>query len=104
MRPTDPPVKGEKNDPMMPVAWVKSYSPPEVKAAARVFTTTMGASQDLLAEGTRRLLVNACYWAVGLEDKIPSKSKVDLVGEFKPRPFRNNNFVKGRKPADYAMK
>jgi hypothetical protein len=27
----------------------------------RVFTATMGASQDLLSEGTRRMLVNACY-------------------------------------------
>jgi hypothetical protein len=64
----------------------------------------MGASQDLLYEGTRRMLVNACYWAVGLEDKIPAKAKVDLVGEYKPRPFAFGGFAKGRKPADYAMK
>ena len=98
-----PPVKGKKNDPMMPVAWVKSYSPSKGKKA-RVFTTTMGASQDLLYEGTRRMLVNACYWAVGLEAKIPGRSNVELVGTYEPRQFRNNNFVKGRKPADYAMK
>jgi hypothetical protein len=103
MKTTDPPVKGKKNDPMMPVAWVKTYSPAEGKKA-RVFTTTMGSSQDFLYEGTRRLLVNACYWAAGLEDRIPERSKVDLVGEFKPRAFRNNNFVKGVKPEDLAMK
>jgi hypothetical protein len=103
MKPTDPPVKGKKNDPMMPVAWVKTFAPSQGKKA-RVFTTTLGASQDLLYEGTRRMLVNACYWAVGLEERIPVRSNVELVGEYKPRQFRNNNFVKGRKPEDYAMK
>jgi len=94
MNPTDPPVAGEKNDPMMPVAWVKSYN------KARVFTTTMGASQDLLSEGVRRMLVNACYWALGLEKKIPAKSKVDIVGAYKPSPFKFGGFVKGIKPED----
>jgi hypothetical protein len=101
MQPTDKAVAGPKNDPMMPVAWTKTYTGTSGKAA-RVFTTTMGASQDLLSEGLRRLLVNACYWAVGLEDKIPAKSKVDLVGEYEPRPFGNDGFNKGVKPADLA--
>jgi hypothetical protein len=64
----------------------------------------MGASQDLESEGTRRMLANAAYWALGLEGKIPDKSKVDIVGEFKPNPFRNNGFEKGKKPGDFAIK
>jgi hypothetical protein len=88
---------------MMPVAWVKSYTPVGGKPA-RVFTTTMGASQDLENEGMRRMLVNACYWAVGLEDKIPDKSAVDLVGEYRTLPFKFGGFQKGLKPADLAMK
>jgi type 1 glutamine amidotransferase len=103
MKPTDRPVEGKKNDPMMPVAWVKTYTGAAGKAA-RVFTTTMGASQDLESEGTRRLLVNACYWAVGLEDKIPAKSNVDLVGEYRATPFKFGGFQKGVKPADHAIK
>jgi hypothetical protein len=99
MKPTDAPVAGKKNDPLMPVAWVKSYTGEKGKAA-RVFTTTMGASQDLQAEGTRRLLVNACYWALGMDERIPAESKVDVVGEYKPLPFRGNGFRKGVKPAD----
>src|SRR5262245_30956048 len=79
MKLSDNPVKGKQNDPMMPVAWVRSYKGAQGKTA-RVFTTTMGASQDLVAEGTRRLLANAAYWAVGLEDKIAPQSKVDIVG------------------------
>jgi type 1 glutamine amidotransferase len=101
MKPTDPPVEGKKNDPMMPIAWTKTYAAPHAKAvgkAARVFTTTMGASQDFASEGLRRLLVNACYWAVGLGDRIPEKSDVALVGEFHPRPFGTERFAKGVKP------
>jgi transposase len=61
----------------------------------------MGASQDITAEGSRRMLVNAAYWALGLEEKIPKDgTKVDIVGEFKPQPFRNNGFKKGVKPSD----
>ncbi len=84
----------------MPIAWVKSYQGKD--KTGRVFTTTMGASQDFQSEGLRRLLINACYWAVSLENQIPAKSKVTLVGEFHPRPFRGGGFEKGRKPADYA--
>src|SRR5262249_48858454 len=70
MKPSDRPVTGKKNDPMMPVAWIKTYTG-ESGRTGRVFTTTMGASTDLESEGTRRLLVNACFWTLGLEDKIP---------------------------------
>jgi hypothetical protein len=83
-------VEGKKNDPMMPVAWTKTYKG-EGDKTGRVFTTTMGASKDLEFEGTRRMLVNACYWAVGLEDKIPDRSDVELVGTFKPTAFRFKN-------------
>ena len=92
MQPTDAPVEGPQNDPMMPVAWIKTYK------GARVFNTTMGASQDLLNEGLRRLLVNACYWAVGQEGKIPAKSDVRLVGEYTPTAFKMDGFKKGVKP------
>jgi hypothetical protein len=101
MKPTDPPVMGKVNDPMMPIAWIKTFPAPQGKAA-RVFTTTMGASQDLLSEGFRRLLVNACYWAVGLEDQIPAKSRVDLVGTYQPHPFGFGKFTKGVKPESLA--
>jgi type 1 glutamine amidotransferase len=101
MKATDKPVSGKKNAPLMPIAWIKTYQSESGKTG-RVFTTTMGASQDLESEGLRRLLVNACYWALGLEAKIPAKANVDLVGTYKARPFGNNRFVKGRKPADYA--
>jgi hypothetical protein len=82
---------------------VKSYTLPGGKTG-KAFTTTMGAATDLTSEGTRRLLVNAAYWAAGLEDKITDKANVELVGEFKPSPFKFGGFVKGVKPADLKLK
>lgn len=99
MNPTDPPVKGKQNDPLMPIAWTKTYETKDGKKG-RVFTTTMGASQDFLSEGLRRLLVNACYWAVGLEDQIPDASQVELVGEYDPLPFKFGGHKPGVKPED----
>jgi type 1 glutamine amidotransferase len=103
MNPKDPPVEGKKNNPMMPIAWTKTY-PGESGKTGRVFTTTMGASQDLQSNGLRRLLVNAAYWAVGMEDKISAKCNVELVGEYKPLPFGFGSFKKGVKPSDLALK
>ncbi len=102
MTPDAPVVTGEdakKNEPMMPIAWTKTYRLGE-GPQGRVFTTTMGSSTDLAAAGTRRLLVNGCYWALGLEDQIPSASNVDIVGVFEPMPFKSGGHKKGMKPAD----
>jgi type 1 glutamine amidotransferase len=54
MTPDDAPVEGKKNDPMMPVAWTKTYSI-DGGPSGRVFTTTMGSSTDMASEGMRRL-------------------------------------------------
>ena len=64
----------------------------------------MGAATDLSNPGVRRMLVNATYWAVGLEDKIQAESNVDLVGEFQPTKFGFGGFVKGVKPEAHAEK
>lgn len=105
LKPDSKAVAGKKNEPMMPVAWVRNYKlAGDGTKAGRAFTTTMGASQDFEFEATRRMIVNACYWAAGLEDKIPEKSDVAIVGEFKPTPFRFKNaeqYLKEAKtPAD----
>jgi hypothetical protein len=102
MQPDSKPVEGKQNDPMMPVAWVKTYTT-ETGKTSRVFTTTMGAATDLESEGTRRLLVNAVYWCLGMENQIPPKSNVELVGEYDPSQFSFNGFKKGVKPQDHAL-
>jgi type 1 glutamine amidotransferase len=101
MKPEDKAVEGKKNDPMMPVAWTKTYETASGKKA-RVFTTTMGAATDLTNEALRRLLVNASFWALGMD--IPAKANVDLVGEYNPSPFKFGGFKKGVKPEDHAWK
>ena len=98
MMPSDPPAPGPLNDPMMPVAWVKSYTGSQGRQA-RVFVTTMGTSEDFLREGVRRLIVNACYWAMGLEKNIDPSQDVRLVGEYKPTHFGFGAYKKGVKPA-----
>lgn len=95
------PLSYEKS--VMPVAWTKQYQSESGKTA-RVFTTTMGASVDLQSEDLRRLLVNACYWAVGMEKQIPEESKVDIVGEYNPTMFGFGSHKKGMRPADFAVK
>ena len=101
MKPTDPPLIGKKNEPMMPIAWTRTYSVKEGQSG-RAFCTTMGAATDFATEGTRRLIVNGCFWAAGLEDKIPAKTDVGLVGQFEPSPFKFGGHKKGVKPADLA--
>jgi type 1 glutamine amidotransferase len=99
MNPKDKPHPTKK---LVPVAWTKTYTGTQGKAA-RIFTTTMGHGGDLKSEGFRRLLVNACYWAMGMEDKIPARSKVDLVGEYNPNPIGFGGHKKGLKPSDHKL-
>lgn len=103
MTPDSQPVAGPKNDPMMPIVWTKTYEGKNGQVG-RVLTTTMGAAVDFQSEGFRRLLVNAAYWCVGMEDQIPPKACVDLVGQFEPTYFGFGKHRPGVKPSDYALK
>lgn len=85
------------------MAWTRTYRG-DKDQVGRVFMTTMGAATDLESEGLRRMLVNAVYWCVGSEDKIPARTKVDIVGDFRPLPFGFKKFKRGVKPSDHAMK
>jgi hypothetical protein len=99
MKPSDPPLEGPKNNPMMPLVWVQNYAGESGKTN-KIVTTTMGAATDLESAGFRRLVVNACYWTLGLEKKLQKKTNVGYVGEFKPTPFGFGKFKVGVKPAD----
>lgn len=103
MKPTSKPVEGKKNDPMMPLVWTKDYQY-EDGQPGQIFCTTMGSSTDLECEDFRRLLVNATFWACGMESSIPEKANVDIVGEFKATPYGFGNYIKGRKPSDFDLK
>jgi len=46
------------------------------------------------------MLVNGCYWALGMENKIPARSKVDFVGTYSPNEIHMKKHKPGLKPAD----
>ena len=88
---------------IMPVAWTMSYEI-EPGKKGRVFTSTMGAAIDLLSEDLRRMFVNACYWALNLEEKMPAKADVKFITPYKPTMFGFDGFIKGTFPSKYKMK
>src|SRR5690606_4670198 len=100
MEPTDGAVMDERNNPMMPLVWTRTYTGRSGKPS-RIVCTTMGASVDLLSEDLRRLLVNSVYWGLEMEDQIPEKANVDLVGTFEPTFYGFGNHKKGLKPSDF---
>ncbi len=99
MNPDDEPNTDKKP---LPVAWTKTYTGDKGKTA-RVFATTMGHGGDLTCDDFRRLLVNATFWCLGMEDNIPEEANVDLVGEYDPNPIGFGNHKKGLKPSDHAL-
>ena len=76
----DPP--NTKLEPL-PVAWIKNWQTGTGKAA-RVFHSTMGSGTDFQSAGLRRLVVNAVYWCLEMEDAIAATRSVDIVGDYKP--------------------
>lgn len=94
-----------QDKPLVNAGWTRdSYTAPSgAKKQARVVYTSFGAAEDLLSDGARRFLVNSCFWAVGLEDKIERRMDVSVVGRYQPTPYGFNLFFnEGVKPADLA--
>ncbi|MFO1482222.1 MAG: ThuA domain-containing protein [Verrucomicrobiaceae bacterium] len=93
-------VEQDVNDPMMPVAWVRVVKN-DAGSENKVFCTTMGAATDLATEGTRRLVVNAVFWGLGLE--VPEKADVTIVGDYQPTMYGFKGNKQGLKPDDFAL-
>jgi mono/diheme cytochrome c family protein/glucose/arabinose dehydrogenase len=87
--------------PPMPSEWTRTYKSASGKTG-RVFTSLYGASEDLLNDGYRRMLVNASFWALGLEAAIKPDLNVALVGPYKPSTFGNHRYIASIKPSAYA--
>jgi type 1 glutamine amidotransferase len=95
----DSPAASDRKE--VPVAWYRTYQNPAGRAA-RVFTTTHGASEDLLNDGFRRMAVNGMLWAAGLESSIRPANDISFVGPFTPTTFAFDGYVKQMKPSDLA--
>ena len=97
--------KAHPDRPIVNAGWTRDYyvAPSGTKKTTRVAYFSFGASEDLLDESCRRLLVNACLWGGGMEASIKEDLNVSLVGGFKPSPYSSGSFYyKGVKPADLA--
>lgn len=92
------PINWEKS--IMPMAWTKDYQI-EGGKKGKVFTTTMGASIDLISDDLRRLIVNAAFWALDMPDKITADMNVSIVGKYEPSMFGFGTFRKGMKVEDF---
>jgi hypothetical protein len=102
MSPDTPAVTGPKNDPLMPLIWTREYVGEQGKGS-RIVATTGGAAVDLQNEDFRRLIINASFWCLGMEEKIPAKADVNYVGEYHPSNFGFGGGKKGVKPSDLKM-
>lgn len=97
--------KRNPNKQTVSAGWTRDgYTAPSgEKKTARVVYTSVGASEDLLDENARRFTVNACLWAVGMEDTIKPDLDVSIVGTFEPSPYTTGAFdYVGVKPSDLA--
>lgn len=88
-------VKGEKNDPMMPLAWLKSYPSPG-GGEGKCFATTAGAAVDFRSEDLRRMIVNASLFLTDMP--VPEKADVGPVDPFDPSfyGFLSSEYFKER--------
>ena len=87
----------------LPVAWTTHWKTSD-NQTARVFQSTMGSGKDFESPGLRRLIINAAYWCLGLEDRIAAKSSVAYVGKYQPLVSGFNYAKLGvtpKKPAAY---
>ncbi|MFM2170730.1 MAG: hypothetical protein RI957_959 [Verrucomicrobiota bacterium] len=95
----DPQAALDATKPPMPCTWTREYSSPSGKKG-RAFHSTQGASEDMLDQRYRRMIVNGTLWALGMEDKIKADLDISFVGPYQPRTFSFNGHAKNVKPAD----
>ncbi|MDB4711415.1 hypothetical protein OAF35_01970 [Verrucomicrobiales bacterium] len=89
------------NKPPSPSIWVRTYKSDSGKEG-RVFTSTQGASEDIISEGVRRCIINGVFWCMGLDESIKADMNVDFVGPYQPTTFSFGGGRKKVKPIDLA--
>jgi len=97
----DPTADADPAKPPMPSTWTRHYADKDGDKH-RVFHSTQGASQDILDENYRRMIINGTLWALGMESVIKPDLDISFVGPFQPSTFSFNGHAKGVKPTDLA--
>ncbi|MFA7471753.1 MAG: hypothetical protein WCY86_02520 [Spirosomataceae bacterium] len=88
---------------IMPLAWVREYHNDNGKVN-KVFATTLGTALEFTRTDMRRLIVNAAFWATGMENLITENLEVAIPGTYRPTMFGFGQHQKGKKPADFEVK
>ena len=88
---------------VMPLAWAREYTQEDGKKN-RIFASTLGTALEFTREDMRRLVVNAAYWSVGLENQINPDLNVSVPGTYRPTMFGFGKHQKGKKPVDFEVK
>ena len=81
--------------------WTRHYTS-KSGTKARVFHSTQGASQDILDESYRRMIVNGILWTLSMEDTITADLEIGFVGPYQPSKFSFGGEVRNVKPLDLA--
>jgi len=102
MEPDSKPVDNMKNNPMMPLVWLKPYQLEGGKQGTAL-CSTFGSSVDFKSEDGRRLVVNATYFLLGLGDQIVPDANVEIIGPYEPTFYGFGKFKKGQKPSDFQL-
>lgn len=95
----DPKAELDAKKPPMPCTWTREYTSTSGKKG-RVFHSTQGASEDMLDDNYRRMIVNGALWSMGMEDKITAELNISFVGPYQPRTFSFGGYARNVKPAD----
>ena len=106
LEPASKNLDGPKNNPMMPLVWMREYTAPNGTAKGKALCTTLGASVDFADEDLRRLIVNGVFHLTGL--KVPEKAEVSYIDSFTPTNYSAINAVdyyktRNLKPDDYML-
>jgi hypothetical protein len=82
-----------------PAAWVRTY---RFKGGeeGRAFCSTQGASEDILSEGVRRMIINATLWCMKMENSIKADADISFVGPYNPTTFNFKPSITDAKPGD----
>jgi type 1 glutamine amidotransferase len=97
----EPNAEPDTKKPPMPSTWTRHYAAKD-GSKHRVFHTTQGASQDILDDNYRRLIINGILWALGMEKEIKPDLNIAFVGPYKPGAFSFGGYARNVKPSDLA--
>ena len=97
----DPAAEVDASKPPMPCVWTREYAAKD-GSMHRVFHSTQGASQDILDDNYRRLILNGTLWTMGMEANIKADMNISFVGPFQPRKFSFGGHAKNVKPSDLS--